>query len=79
MSEADLLPTAKAMAASVAKRKPGVVKLVKEMQHKGQAYDVHGALRYEFDIAAKAYAEMGTQGAGTRNMLSQAFSARSKM
>ena len=77
--EADLLPLAKKLAASITKRNPGTLRLVKEMQHKGQAYDVSGALKYELDIAAKAYEEMGRNSSQTHASLSGAFAARSKM
>lgn len=77
--EVDLLPLAQKVAASIARRKPGTVRLVKEMQHRGQAYDVAGALKYELDIAAKAYEEMGRNSSQTQASLSGAFAARSKM
>lgn len=50
---------------------------IKELQHDGSG--VSGALRLEMDVAAKAYALMGQQGAGTKQRLSAAFANRSKM
>jgi enoyl-CoA hydratase/carnithine racemase len=78
-NEDDLLPTAKAMAQAIAKRKSSdVVKLVKEMQQKGQAYDIRGALKYELDIAIKAYEKMG-RSLTTKAILAGTFASRSKL
>ena len=79
MAEDKLLETAQGMAQAVAKRNTDIVKLVKDMQHKGQSYDVPGAIKYELDIAAKAYEAMGKQSAHTKKALTGAFAARSKM
>jgi enoyl-CoA hydratase/carnithine racemase len=76
--EGDLLTTATRMAEDIAKRRPDVVKLVKDMQHKGQAYDVAGALKYELDIAAKAYEQMASQPSSTQKTLSSAFAGRDR-
>lgn len=78
-SEEDLLPTAKALAVAVSTRDRGLLRLVKDMQHKGQAYDVYGALKYELEIAAKAYEDMGKMGAKTQQSLRGQFTARSKL
>jgi enoyl-CoA hydratase/carnithine racemase len=78
-SEEELLPSAKTLALAISKRNPGLVRLVKEMQHKGQAYDIHGALKYELDIASRFYEDMGKEAAKTQQSLSGQFSSRSKL
>ena len=79
VEEDELLPTARKMAASIAGRKPEVVKLVKRMQHEGQAFSVPDALQYELRIAAQAYAQLAQGQAQTRNDLSSALNARAKL
>jgi enoyl-CoA hydratase/carnithine racemase len=77
--EDQLLPRALKLAAQAARKSETVNQTIKEMQHDGAGFSVSGALRYEMDIAAKAYAVMGQQGAGTQQRLSKEFKNRSKL
>lgn len=76
--DSELLPAAVAIAKTVATRSAPVTKLVKQMQHVGQSYDVAGAIKYELDIAIQAYEAMGKQSSKTQAALSGAFSKRTR-
>ena len=74
-----LLQTALDMAKGIAKQSSTVVKLIKDMQHKGQQYDVNTALQYERRIASDAYQQMAQQRSATKAQLTDSFTARSKL